>query len=78
MNRKEVADLCQKEFHWSHAQAAENQYHQAANQQNSYAQTAAKSKSKETANAANSADSTNAPNAVFKDHKRRKLWVTSW
>jgi hypothetical protein len=67
----EVSQLCQKNCHWLHVQAAENQSRQAANPQNSYAQTAAKSKSNATVNAANSADCTNVPNADSRDHKRR-------
>ena len=72
-----MSQLCQKNCHWSHAQAAENQFRQVVNLQNSYAQTAVKSRLNAMENAANSADYTNAQNAGSKDHKRRKSWVQS-
>jgi len=69
MNAKKC-QLCQKNCPWSPAQAVENQSPPAANQQNFYAQAAAKSKSNETENAANLVASTNAPNVGSADHKK--------
>ena len=65
---------CQKDqhYHSQHAQAAANPSHQDQKQQNSSAQTAAKSRSDATENAENSVAPTNAQNAASQDHKRKQ------
>ena len=75
MNGKEVLRLCQKNWLYLPAQAAENQSHQEANPQSSCVHSAEKSRLNEMANAANSVDFTNALNAGSLDHKRRKAWA---